>query len=206
MALGTTPIPLIDMTRAFAAVAAGRYPIKATGLWRDEKWPDKVTPPAETKDSWPVRANMLQLMSSVVRNGTGNAARLPIPAWGKTGTTQNHRDALFIGFAGDLVVGVWVGNDDNSPMAASVVGGSLPARLWKGFMSRALEAEGKLARAPEIAPVVIDTDAIAAELETMELNLEGQAGSPPAVIDIPAEPPPQTSAPPQPEAPDAQSL
>jgi penicillin-binding protein 1A len=210
MALGTTPIPLIDMTRAFAAVAAGRYPIRATGLWRDEPWPDKVTPPEATRASWPVRADMMQLLASVVRNGTGSAARLPVPAWGKTGTTQNHRDALFIGFAGDLVVGVWVGNDDNSPMAASVVGGGLPARLWKGFMSRALEAEGKLARAPEVAPVDVDTDAIAAELETMELNLDGtqlnsaanpganpQAG-PPAVIDIPADtgatiPPPQPS-------------
>jgi penicillin-binding protein 1A len=208
MALGTTPIPLIDMTRAFAAVAAGKYPIRATGLWRDDPWPAQVTPPAETRQSWPVRADMVQLLSSVVRNGTGNAARLPVPAWGKTGTTQNHRDALFIGFAGDLVVGVWVGNDDNSPMAASIVGGGLPARLWKGFMQRALEAEGKLARAPDVAPVTVDTDAIAADLEGMELNLDGTASNPPpepppappAVIDIPAE----SQAPPA--SPDAQSL
>lgn len=209
MALGTTPIPLIDMTRAFAAVAAGKYPIRATGLWRDEKWPAQVTPPTETKQSWPVRADMMQLLSSVVRNGTGNAARLPVPAWGKTGTTQNHRDALFIGFADDLVVGVWVGNDDNSPMAASIVGGGLPARLWKGFMLRALEAEGKLARAPDVAPVEVDTDALAADLEGMELNLDGSPANPPAdqsgVIDSPAEPEAPPQSPPQPEAPDAQS-
>jgi penicillin-binding protein 1A len=91
---------------------------------------------------------MLQLLESAVRNGTGNKAKLNILTWGKTGTTQNHRDALFIGFAGDLVVGVWVGNDDNSPMAASIVGGSLPARLWKRFMTDALQAEGKLPRGP----------------------------------------------------------
>ncbi|WP_164156248.1 transglycosylase domain-containing protein [Sandarakinorhabdus rubra] len=190
MALGTTPIPLIDMTRAFAAVAVGRYPVRATGLWRPDAWPDKVTPPDATKTSWPVRADMMQLLASVVRNGTGNAARLGVPAWGKTGTTQNHRDALFIGFAEDLVVGVWVGNDDNSPMAASIVGGGLPARLWKGFMQRALEAEGKLARAPDVAPVEVNVDAIAAELETMELNLDGSPVNPealPAVIDIPAD-------------------
>ena len=199
MALGTTPIPLIDMTRAFAAVAAGQHPIRATGLWRPDAWPDRVRPADETKTSWPVRADMLQLLSSVVRNGTGNAARLPIPAWGKTGTTQNHRDALFIGFAGDLVVGVWVGNDDNSPMAASIVGGGLPARLWKGFMTGALEAEGKLARAPEVAPVDVDTDAIAADLEALELNLDGTPANP---VAGPPQPPaaegPQPPQPPQP--------
>ncbi len=180
MALGTTPIPLIDMTRAFAAVAAGTYPVTATGLWKDGKWPEKVTPPEATRTSWPVRADMMQMLASVVRGGTGNAARLPVPAWGKTGTTQNHRDALFIGFAGDLVVGVWVGNDDNSPMAASIVGGGLPARLWKGFMSQALVAEGKMARESEVAPVKeIDMDAIAADLETMELQLDGSPVTPP---------------------------
>ena len=188
MALGTTPIPLIDMTRAFAAVALGRYPVKATGLWRDDPWPQAVTPPEATTASWPVRADMMQLLQSVVRNGTGNAARLPIPAWGKTGTTQNHRDALFIGFAGDLVVGVWVGNDDNSPMAASIVGGGLPARLWKGFMSRALQAEGKLAPEPVVAPVEVDMEALATDMEGMTLTLDGEPTSPPPVIDIPALP------------------
>jgi penicillin-binding protein 1A len=83
---------------------------------------------------------MRELLASVIRNGTGNAARLPIPAYGKTGTTQNHRDALFIGYAGDLVVGVWVGNDDNSPMNG-VVGGSVPAKLWRRFMLSALAAD-----------------------------------------------------------------
>ncbi len=198
MALGTTPIPLIDMTRAFAAVASGKYPVKATGLWRDDP-PPEVTPPEATKTSWPVRADMMQLLQSVVRNGTGNAARLPIPAWGKTGTTQNHRDALFIGFAGDLVVGVWVGNDDNSPMAASIVGGGLPARLWKGFMAQALQMEGKMEAAQEIAPVEVDMEALATEMEGMTIDLNGEPNNPPAVIDLPAEaPPPEPPEPPEP--------
>jgi penicillin-binding protein 1A len=186
MALGTTPIPLIDMTRAFAAVASGRYPVKATGLWRDDP-PPEVTPPDVTAKSWPVRADMMQLLQSVVRNGTGNAARLPIPAWGKTGTTQNHRDALFIGFAGDLVVGVWVGNDDNSPMAASIVGGGLPARLWKGFMAQALQMEGKMQAVQEIAPVEVDMDALATDLEGMTIDLNGEPNNPPPVADVPDE-------------------
>lgn len=193
MALGTTPIPLIDMTRAFAAVAGGKYPVRATGLWRADPWPEKIAPPDTTKDSWPVRADMLKLLESAVRNGTGNAARLPMPTWGKTGTTQNHRDALFIGFAGDLVVGVWVGNDDNSPMAASLVGGGMPARLWKGFMTAALQAEGRLQRQPEVAPVEVDVDALALDLEGMALNLDGTPRQPPSEIpsaDVPSEPPP----------------
>jgi penicillin-binding protein 1A len=191
MALGTTPIPLIDMTRAFAAVALGRYPVKATGLWRPDPWPDAVTPPEATAATWPARADMMQLLQSAVRSGTGNRAWLGMPTWGKTGTTQNHRDALFIGFAGDLVVGVWVGNDDNSPMGGSVVGGSLPARLWKAFMSRALESEGKLVREPEIAPVEVDMEALNAGLAEAGLSLEG-APAEPAPPEAPptAEPPP----------------
>lgn len=197
MALGTTPIPLIDMTRAFAAVASGKYPVKATGLWRDDP-PPEVTPPEATKASWPVRADMMQLLQSVVRNGTGNAARLPIPAWGKTGTTQNHRDALFIGFAGDLVVGVWVGNDDNSPMAASIVGGGLPARLWKGFMAQALQMEGKMQAVQEIAPVEVDMEALATDMEGMTIDLNGEPNNPPPVIDIPDESVTEPPVPPEP--------
>ena len=79
---------------------------------------------------------MRQLLESTVQAGTGRTARLPIRAYGKTGTSQNYRDAWFIGFAGNLVVGVWVGNDDNSPMIR-VTGGSLPAMIWKNFMTNA---------------------------------------------------------------------
>lgn len=62
---------------------------------------------------------------------------MPIANFGKTGTTQNYRDALFVGYAGDLVVGVWVGNDDASPLNR-VSGGGVPARIWKDFMRGAL--------------------------------------------------------------------
>ena len=62
-----------------------------------------------------------------------------MPVFGKTGTTQDHRDAWFIGFAEDLVVGVWVGNDDNAPMRG-VTGGGLPAQIWRSFVADALQA------------------------------------------------------------------
>ena len=80
---------------------------------------------------------MRELLGYAVAEGTGRAAALPIATFGKTGTTQDLRDALFIGFAGDLVVGIWVGNDDNRPMRG-VTGGGLPARIWRSFMVQAL--------------------------------------------------------------------
>jgi penicillin-binding protein 1A len=69
----------------------------------------------EFTDNPIAHAEMLDLLSSVTRGGTGRAARLERPAAGKTGTSEDYRDAWFIGFTSDLMVGVRVGNDDNSP-------------------------------------------------------------------------------------------
>ena len=76
---------------------------------------------------------MNEMLSAVISHGTGRSAALPRPAAGKTGTTQDYRDAWFIGYTTDLVAGVWLGNDDNTPMN-KVTGGSLPAQAWRRFM------------------------------------------------------------------------
>lgn len=81
---------------------------------------------------------LLDLLSATVAQGTGHAASLGIKAYGKTGTSQDNRDALFIGFADNLVVGVWVGNDDNSPLHG-IAGGGVPARIWRDFMGSAIK-------------------------------------------------------------------
>ena len=81
----------------------------------------------------PVHQPMLDMLSGVVEYGTGRAASVGGFAAGKTGTSQNHRDAWFIGFTNSLIVGVWVGNDDNTPMRG-VVGGTLPASIWRQFV------------------------------------------------------------------------
>src|SRR5438874_5344492 len=73
------------------------------------------------------------MLTGVVGHGTGKAAALPRPVAGKTGTTQEYRDAWFIGYTADLVAGVWLGNDDDTPMN-KVTGGSLPAAAWRQFM------------------------------------------------------------------------
>jgi penicillin-binding protein 1A len=76
---------------------------------------------------------MGDMLTGVITHGTGKAAALPRPAAGKTGTTQEYRDAWFIGYTADLVAGVWLGNDDDTPMN-KVTGGSLPAAAWRSFM------------------------------------------------------------------------
>jgi penicillin-binding protein 1A len=76
------------------------------------------------------------MLQRVIVAGTGHAARLNRIAAGKTGTSSDFRDAWFIGYSGELVCGVWVGNDDGSPMKG-VTGGSLPAQIWREFMMAA---------------------------------------------------------------------
>jgi penicillin-binding protein 1A len=80
---------------------------------------------------------MNAMLGAVVDWGTGHAAKLEARACaGKTGTSQDFRDAWFIGYTADLLTGVWVGNDNNAPMK-KVTGGSVPAAIWKSFMSQA---------------------------------------------------------------------
>src|SRR3546814_2890381 len=84
------------------------------------------------------------MLRAAVNRGTGRAARLPQANYGKTGTTQDNRDALFVGYANDLVVGVWIGNDDNTPHRG-ISGGGMPARIWRDLM---VQASGKRAAPP----------------------------------------------------------
>jgi len=88
--------------------------------------------------------DMQTMLKAVVDSGTGRGAALPIPTYGKTGTTQDNRDALFIGYAGEgedeVVAGVWLGNDDNSPNPG-LSGSGIPARVWRDFMTHALDIQ-----------------------------------------------------------------
>ena len=81
---------------------------------------------------------MVRMMKKVVEIGTAKRAAFGWPAAGKTGTSQNWRDAWFVGFTPDYVTGVWVGNDDDRPMN-KVVGGDIPASIWRRFMLSAHE-------------------------------------------------------------------
>jgi penicillin-binding protein 1A len=127
----------MELTSAYAAIAAGRYPVKPHAIPVPEPgFFGRLFGPTRRLGSSTQRA-MLELLSAPIKQGTGTAARLGIDAYGKTGTSQDNRDALFIGFADDLVVGVWVGNDDNKPLGG-INGGNVPARIWRDFMSQAI--------------------------------------------------------------------
>jgi penicillin-binding protein 1A len=138
IALGTDAVNLLELTSAYAPFANG-----GTGVWpygiaeirdgkgnylfrRNGSGPGRVVSPEFEGD-------MNEMLAGVIDHGTGRSALLPRPAAGKTGTTQDYRDAWFIGYTADLVAGVWFGNDDNARMD-KVVGGSLPAQTWRTFM------------------------------------------------------------------------
>lgn len=143
LALGAHEVTLLELTGSYASVANG-----GDGVWpygiaeirdgngkilyrRSGDGPGRVIEPLAV-------AGLNDLFSAVVGWGTGKAAKLDRPAAGKTGTNQDNRDAWFIGYTPDLVAGVWLGNDNFSPMV-SVSGGSLAARMWQIFMTKALK-------------------------------------------------------------------
>lgn len=141
LALGTSEVTLLDLTSAYAAVRAGKAPVNAHGISAIKTGNDtdyvRLDRAGQAQHSLgQYQPELIELLRDVVEHGTGRAAAFSDFAAGKTGTTQDYRDAWFVGFGNSLVVGVWVGNDDHSPMK-KVTGGSLPAQIWKGFMQQA---------------------------------------------------------------------
>ncbi len=157
IALGTSTVSLLELTSAYAAVAAESYPVRARGLeaMPDRSWYEEIAS-GQHPLTGRVREQMLDLLSASAETGTGRQAALSVATYGKTGTTQDSRDALFIGFANGLVCGVWVGNDDNTPNRG-LSGGGIPARVWRDFMQSALGVGPK--QAPEPVDDAVDPDA-----------------------------------------------
>jgi len=141
LALGAFEVTLLEMTSAYAAVAAGAYPVKPWAITGFEETDSNAAPPREA-GRWRLneKSELQTLLRGTVERGSGRRARLPVRAYGKTGTSQDYKDAWFIGFAGNLVAGVWVGNDDSSKMNR-VTGGSLPAEIWAAFMRDAIKQD-----------------------------------------------------------------
>lgn len=135
LALGTFEVKVIDMATAYSAIANGGY---AT-------WPHAIKE-IYTKDGYQLYQrgvddenrildkkavkDLTKMMVKVIDKGTGKRAKISGFAAGKTGTTQDYRDAWFVGFTDEYVIAVWVGNDDNSPMKG-ITGGTIPADIWK---------------------------------------------------------------------------
>jgi len=137
-------VTLLELTGAYGVLANGGRSIDAhivrrvrtaagTLLFEHRPEPARVLVAPEHV------AAMNDMLGAVLTSGTGKRAALTgHAAAGKTGTSQDFRDAWFVGYAGEFVAGVWVGNDDGRPMRR-MMGGSLPARLWHDIMLMALE-------------------------------------------------------------------
>ena len=138
LALGTSELTLFELTSAYVPFANGGYRVDPFGVFEVRTRQGGLVyrrvfeRPPRVIDSGYV-AQMNEMLGEVMRSGTGRAARFGRRAAGKTGTTQDFRDGWFVGYTDDLVAGVWLGNDDNSPMRG-VGGGGLPAIVWREFM------------------------------------------------------------------------
>ena len=183
LALGAIEVTPLELTSAYVPLGNGGLGIIPHGVVRittasgDVLFERSGSGPGRVLDPRPT-ADMVAMLSNAIANGTGRSAYLPSrPSAGKTGTSQDSRDAWFVGFTGNYVAGVWIGNDDNSHMAR-VTGGSLPAAVWRNFMVEAHEgiAPTALAGRLPVSTVVVDlTDGAATEsLLGYELDLVGR--------------------------------
>jgi penicillin-binding protein 1A len=138
MVLGTSETHVIDMTRAFAAVAAKGRSItpfgisKVTTIDGDVIYSAKPQKSIQLVEDW-VAGGMTDLMQTAVATGTGRAANIGRPVAGKTGTTTSNKDGWFLGFSSGLTTGVWMGRD-NARAVGGLEGGRAPAQAWAAFM------------------------------------------------------------------------
>ena len=148
IALGSNGVKLFEFTRAYGAFANGGFVVQPYAVERVETSRGKVVYKApKTKIthqlSMNTAAEMTAMMKTVITHGTGRAANFGKPAAGKTGTTDDNKDAYFMGYTPNIVAGVWVGNDDNTALNKSIQGGTVPALIWKDIMKVATEPYGK---------------------------------------------------------------
>ena len=146
ISLGSNGVKLFEFVRAYGAFANGGYVVQPYSIDRIEDSRGRVLYRAgKTKSSHQLSlktaAEMTAMMKTVILSGTGTAANIGKPAAGKTGTTDEYKDAYFVGYTPDIVMGVWVG-DDNNKKINGLYGGTIPARIWKDVMTVATRDYG----------------------------------------------------------------
>lgn len=194
IALGASEVTLLELTGAYAAFAN-----RGRGVWpygvveiRDAAgrvlYRRRGSGPGEVVGGRAVDY-MTDLMSATVEWGTGRAAKLDRPAAGKTGTSQEFRDAWFVGFTREIVAGAWFGNDDGQPMKG-VTGGELPAKLWGRTIGRTLAGRPSQSL-PGGAVEIAANPGIQGFLERLVRRLIGEAGESSGSRDREWPPPPR---------------
>lgn len=147
LALGSSGVPVIQMATAYAALGRGGSAVEPYAITRitDKNgkiyYERRVPSGQQQVIDRRLAYELAGMMRSVVENGTGRAAMVAWPAAGKTGTSQDFRDAWFNGFTDRYAAAVWVGNDDNTP-TKRVTGGSYPAQIWREAMTAAMNQPG----------------------------------------------------------------
>ncbi len=142
LALGTSEVTPLELTAAYAAFANGGTAIIPHAILQVRTPQGRVLYTRDNRDlgvamSGAHAAQMNQMLRETLVSGSARKAELPgWAAAGKTGTTQDHKDAWFVGYTGHLVTGVWVGNDDGEEMK-KVTGSGLPAEIWNRLMREA---------------------------------------------------------------------
>ena len=173
IALGSSEVHLVDMTSAFMVFAneGQKYPPYLIENIKDTSGKNLFTHrprPPERVYALPYARQMTAMLRDAVATGTGRGAKMGTrQVAGKTGTSQDYRDAWFIGFTADYTTGVWMGNDNNTPMK-KITGGLLPVDAWKMYM---LKAHKNKKRRPLKAPEPLISDQETRALITFYENL-----------------------------------
>jgi len=146
IALGTSEVTLLEMVGAYGAFANGGTGVIPYVVTSVKSAAGKMLyKRSDNGLGRVIDANADGMMNAMMHETfvSGTAKKADIPGWelaGKTGTTQDFRDAWFIGYSGTLVTGIWLGNDDGE-LTKKVTGGNLPAEIWKTYMTQALKGQ-----------------------------------------------------------------
>lgn len=188
MALGTNAVKMSEIVKAYAAFANAGIQPTPYSIDKVETSSGEILYQAKPEykrvlDPY-VAAAMTAMLEKVVEEGTGKAARIQgRQIAGKTGTTDDYRDAWFIGYTPEIVTGIWVGNDKNKAHH-KITGGSVPALIWKDYMTAALQNIPYSGfNYPEI--VLNKTESSVIEMQPSEEVVQDGSSSPSIIVSSP---------------------
>ncbi len=140
IALGTTELSLLELVNSYASIASDGFAMIPYSVVEIEGDNNKLLYKKQNLNLYKIikgkeLGDIKELLREAIENGTGRRANTKKNLYGKTGTSQNYRDAWFIGFDDNYILGIWMGNDDNSA-TNKITGGSIPAQIFGNIMSK----------------------------------------------------------------------